>query len=230
MSTVNTYAASIRASLNEKVKISEPGLYSRFSMTKAEKTETPTGKPVLKFVFESTAGDQYANLDLFINQEDFVKNGKVVTTKSKAENDMLAKLLEVCDAIGTTGEMDKFLTSDYDSNVSKLFGYIVKQQAMPNKWLNFRVIMDNNDTWTKMPTYAGNSMYPCIEKYVEGKDNNCRFNQREIEKGLNKRQKPRSTEGYSKSDSSSYGMPSAKPDGYRVDAPLTAQEAQDLPF
>jgi hypothetical protein len=225
----NIYAESLRASQIEKIKISNPGIFTRFTISKAEKVDTKPETPFFKLTFESTTSDEYADLALFINKKDFVQNGKVTLTKKQAEDKLVLKLMEICDAIGTQGEIDKYLTADYEKNISTMFSYIDKQRKMPNRFVSIKVIMDNKDEWTKLSENAGTPTCPQIEKHIEGVESKIKFTQWELDKNLHRRMKPRDTSGYTGSSKSDLAPSASKPEGHRVDAPLTEEDGE-LPF
>ena len=233
---MSTYAESLRASQTVKNKISTPGIYTRYTISNVEKVEKqdPT-KNSIKFTFESTTDNTYMDLMLFPFKKDYVANGKVVSTKKQAEDKLVLKLMELCDAIGKQGEIDKYLSADYEKNVATATAYIDKQRKAGG-FVNFKVIMDNKDEWTKMSEYAGSTDCPSIEKYVEGKDSKIFFSSYETDKNLHRRMKPRDTSGYKSDKEESTGPAAWNPTAtalYTATPAPTFEAAtpiEDLPF
>jgi hypothetical protein len=169
MTTFNI--GDIAAQADRPSKIQIPGIYSGFKITKCELTEK-----YMELEFFATDINKMHELRLYTTANaDWQGNPRSAEDTAKAESKIIAKLIEVCRAVGDIKDLES-LTGDYKTLLVKLFKYI--ETKAPKAQVNLKIHQAGD--WTKVSSNLGS-----IEKHIPGQDPKLYFTPWEIDQKWN---------------------------------------------
>ena len=169
MTTYNI--ADIAAAADRPSKIQIPGIYSGFKIAKTELTEK-----YMDMEFFAPDINKMHEMRLYTTANtDWQGNPRSAEDTAKAESKIIAKLIEICRAVGDIKDLES-LTGDYKTLLVKLFKYI--ETKAPKALVNLKIHQAGE--WTKVSSNLGS-----IEKHISGQDPKLYFTPWEIDQKWN---------------------------------------------